>query len=34
MIKHVFDVVIEKGGLGLIAFAVAITEQLSDQLLE
>ncbi len=34
MIKYVFDIVIQIGGLGLIKFAIAITEELSSVLLE
>ena len=33
MIKYVFDIVIELGGIGLIKFAIAITQELSHILI-
>lgn len=33
MIKYVFDIVIELGGIGLIKFAIAITQELSHVLI-
>lgn len=34
MIKYVFDIVIEMGGIGLIKFAIALTQELSHILLQ
>ena len=34
MIKYVFDIVVEIGGIGLIKFAIAITQELTDILIQ